>query len=872
MAAHSTASNMSEVVDTGPTGTHLDPTDGTSRKRPLHISENLDASEQFPDHPWFKLNHLDLQDFNNKLCSVFKARLERYASLDESIKDLVDAAEAAKRLPNVTVTRVAVPGQQGVGKTTLINALFDRYLLAISGGSRACTAFVTIIKYKDGAADDTKTSDIIVHFYNEAEMITCIQGQANNWWENRRTLKNEDDAQEPFHAARCEDDDGDTSTDNKATTQAKESAAETAKDFFEIVFCARKYPEQKEFLHSMLYNADTSKEDFISVCLHHAKDNLAHLQSELNIQDGKSTHEDIPDSSMRTIRNMILDLWPFVKLAEIATGHMLLRYGMQVYDMPGYGDISQLREASLNKYRKQSDFEMVVAPHARFKTDIMHDRYLGRSLRRKKTEGTILVMTRSDELLKSTNFVEQISRIHEEPFISLTKRVDELGQMDVERKRKTAIRKEIYREALAAYVQYETKLIQEDLEKRNIKSFSVSAEKHMELIEADDMDTLPLMSMDACGIAALRRFLYELPASSNYRSYTDHVFKKLPRLEVLAGLVFEVHVEDKSYAAMRQDLRQKVPILKFNLESLISRQMATFISAPWVSKNLGSVYEDMRHLGEAWQQNYRWRGFEKMLREGGKPTNGRYEEHNLNDEICIKYRMHMDEWYRKMKPKTRQIALSLDSTVQDAVVGIAARIIQSSADIRLKVRAVEALVYTTGQVQAAHDTLVLELDTSLRENYLHFTSEEDIQCPVAMEMAPVYTCAQGVTQGRGVYRRSCAKVLSSILPEKDYPHRQPAIPLLENIKTQVVERQKALWKMHCTTFTTSVFASLDLFSRTSEQLLQNAAYATQEHKKARAELREVLSEFRIRLKHLQSYFDVTEEESLGKKIKRNSQV
>jgi hypothetical protein len=181
---------------------------------------------------------------------------------------------------------------------------------------------------------------------------------------------------------------------------------------------------------------------------------------------------------------------------------------------------------------------------------------------------------------------------------------------------------------------------------------------------------------------------------------------------------------------------------------------------------------------------------------------------------------------------------------------------------------VAALFHTTEQVQAAYDTLLQDLSTSLRENYLHFTTEEDIECPVAAEMAPVYTLAQGVPQGNGVYQRTRAKLLSLILPEKENPYRQPGTPLLDNIKTQVVERLKSIWKIHCTTFTTTVISSLDLFSRTSEHLLRNASYQTEEHEKAREELRKVLAEFRIQLKDLQSYFEGMQDEHVDKKVKR----
>lgn len=430
------------------------------------------------------------------------------------------------------------------------------------------------------------------------------------------------------------------------------------------------------------------------------------------------------------------------------------------------------------------------------------------------------------------------------------------------------MRTEIFREALAAHVKYETQLGQEDLEKRNVKSFSVSAETHMERAEVEDFDTALVMSIDTRGIVAPGRFLYELPASSNYRRYTNHVFNILPRLEDLAGLVFEVHVEDNGYATMRHDLQQKIPILKKNLEDLITTQLSSLIVEPWNSKELDVVHDDVQTLGEVWRVKYFWKGFEKMLRDRRKPTNRIYRDHNLKDEIATKYRAQVEKWHRKMKPKSRELKQCPDNTVQLMLSGIRDSMDQPSADSGLKGRAADALLHATGQIQIATLTFLQELFACLRENVLHFTTEEDIECPVAAEMAPVYSLAQAIQQGTGAYQRTRAKVPSLILPEKEYPYRQPGTLLLENNRNQIVERQKALWKTHCTTYTTSVIASLDLFSRTSEHLLKNASYQTEKHEKARAELRQVLTQFKIQLKNLQSHFEDTQDEHIDKRVKR----
>lgn len=67
----------------------------------------------------------------------------------------------------------------------------------------------------------------------------------------------------------------------------------------------------------------------------------------------------------------------------------------------GYGDTSQLRQAVINKYRWDADFEMVVAPAPRLQTNETQAKYLDLSIRQKGADKTILVMNQIDVSGKS---------------------------------------------------------------------------------------------------------------------------------------------------------------------------------------------------------------------------------------------------------------------------------------------------------------------------------------------------------------------------------------------------------------------------------------------------------------------------------------
>jgi hypothetical protein len=168
----------------------------------------------------------------------------------------------------------------------------------------------------------------------------------------------------------------------------------------------------KQWLHNELQTTDISTGDFAEKCRRQASAYLGQIRKVLGKQDGIVRFEDVPGRNLPEKQDIAKNIWPFVKLVTIATGHVLLRHGLCLFDVPGkidrvinhhliltvtgYGDTSHLRTAVINRYRRKADFEMVVVPSSRVATSETHDRYLDLSLHVKGASKMMVVMNKSD--------------------------------------------------------------------------------------------------------------------------------------------------------------------------------------------------------------------------------------------------------------------------------------------------------------------------------------------------------------------------------------------------------------------------------------------------------------------------------------------
>ncbi|CAO2653639.1 Nn.00g030500.m01.CDS01 [Neocucurbitaria sp. VM-36] len=857
---------------------------GRIRSKKRKYIYHASAEEQTLDDPWYALKYEEIILMVNDMFDKLTRSLQKYTSNNQSLQELILSAQEAKKMPNIKQFCVAVLGEQGVGKSSLINALFDRDLLNSSGSSQACTAQATMLVYKEGASDHTRLSDVKIEFLYEDDIKKCIYEQVQRWAEAKSGPNREQqDGNEIEDGADKSTTEETPSTYVPSTTQSsgnmsesKQRAASTAKEFFQIVFNTHEDASRSTWLEQILHTTDIRKGDFADLCCQEVQQRLSQIGKQLGVRDGVAEFLDISDRDLVDKQDLAMKLWPFVKLITIATGHVLLRHGVCLFDLPGYGDTSNLRKAIINVFRRRSNFEIVVVPSLRVATSITHHDYLDLSLHLKGPKKTMVVMNKADLLIKQNNMYRQCKQIAEKPFPTLFARLDHIRQLEYDDSEDpdviAGMIDAFIKDFSIAYIKRETELLRSLLqEKGHIAIFAVSADVYMtwkDFLRRED----PFLSPQGSGIPALRRFLFGLPATQNFLDYRAYIFEKLPAFRTKAGCVAKKHQEDKSYADMRQGVKDHLLVLKAELVELQITQIEALVISPWNLREQDNISHGIRLMvAHEWiPAKIHYSGFAKMLRENGIPDCGKYAgKKNLNDDVLGTMKHYMTQWHTKMLSRLAQLAQSLNRPTQDLLRKINSRINGSSAVPALKIRAAHALVDASRRIEAAYLVLLDELKDTLTVNYLKFTTEIDIHCPVAMEMKPVYERAQNVGTGAGVYERQRGNIEQSFTLDYRRPNTKPFCPLAENLNTNIVNGQKELWKECCHTFTTEAMAQLEAFSTTTEQLVIDEMYMTEEHKKAREQLRLSLVDFDRTLNNIQGRFTDDVQEPPEKKAKRD---
>ncbi|KAH7084300.1 hypothetical protein FB567DRAFT_528770, partial [Paraphoma chrysanthemicola] len=829
----------------------------------------------------------------NELLEEMIIGLEKYVDTDKGIKRLVEDAILAKNLPDLQKCCIAVLGAQGSGKSTLLTALLGRALVERSGKGASCTAVPTVIIHKKGAEDRTRLSDIKIEWISREQHLAHIQEHVQRWTEVFPGSRGGGaDAEE--EEENTEDEDAEASKPKSRKIPPTQTGAITAKEFFETIFNAKNDPVAKRELDHRLFETDIRQGDFDQLCLQKVQERFDNLKARLHIRDDVSEFFDVHDRDLPEIRSLVDKLWPFVKVQTIATGHMLLRYGICFFDLPGFGDTNQLRAAHINDFRWKANGEMIVADCSRIRTNIILERCLAQSIHLKGPQRTTLVTNKSDKLIDEDDFANQIRDIHEDPFPrlveSFTQLRSRLEELQARKQDEDDLRNEddeqesdaileesdaLLKEGARAYVEYENHLTQDHMRDKNITIFSASAKSHLDWknpLRRED----PLLDPSSCGIVAIMRHLLGVPASTNLQNFKDHITKVLPAWRKQAGRVLQKHAEDKQYAKMRQDLAENIPRLKTQLEQTVDLRLPQLMVQPWGAGEEPGMHESIKELVKReWKHpKIFYNGFAKMLKENGIPVNGKYLGRNLNEEVLGPLEPAINTWAQTMEPKADTLLKCISQPVHDMLNVIQACVETCTAGPLLQEATAEALDDLRSKLEEVFDTGLDKLQSSLEENHLRHTTEMDIECPVAQVMRPSYQRAQDpqfVLTGKGIYERQRNVLRDSMLkPSKYYPRlpkEDRVKPLVESVKERMMVRQKQLWKEDCAKIIADVIEQLESFSRATEELLMNEDFMTETYKEARDVLRKLLFQFDRSLLEIQAEFDELETQHPAKKVK-----
>jgi hypothetical protein len=179
----------------------------------------------------------------------------------------------------------------------------------------------------------------------------------------------------------------------------------------------------------------------------------------------------------------------------------------------------------------------------------------------------------------------------------------------------------------------------------------------------------------------------------------------------------------------------------------------------------------------------------------------------------------------------------------------------------------------------AYNSLLKQLQRSLEDTQLRFTTEIDSECPIAQTMKPSYERASdrnSARAGDGLFRRLRKVLRESMLNPKKYYLRLARVeerikPFLSTLKEKVVNCQNEVWKEDCMTFIIDTTKLLEKFSKTTEDLLMDAAFMKEDHRKARELLKSLLGSFDEKLEEVQNEFVNVEPQHRAKKVKVENQ-
>ncbi|RMZ67957.1 Dynamin GTPase domain [Pyrenophora seminiperda CCB06] len=490
------------------------------------------STEQKPDHAWWRLDKPAIDALLKGFSQLIVDLLQGSPTSDKELQHLFRTATDLSHVTRSAPISVALLGAQGAGKSLNINAIFDCDGLSLTGAEgAACTSSVTkYVQYpKSNTGNDKFFAEI--KFFTRDKRTELLAEHARSYYF--------------YHNA-------DDESDNEDTPRVKclgqdemdRSLNDTAEDIFTTIFGSR-----DDFLEHWSV-ADYKSGEFIRLCQFKCDEALA--AEGVDKQDIVPKMADSQKGLLEKLRPFLTSvkgqrcLWPLVDHISVRFYHDLLQGGIEIIDLPGWGDINLSRVQHAEKIKNTVDVEIILADTIRIASDDKVINNTRAAIAHHGPSKVKVIATKIDSLTK--NQLSQCSGGEYDRINEMLQDVEEreVGLDDDDDDDESSKKRRLF-EQYRTYLERcrkQRKILQRadhistelksKLQVRSTKDmpqiYHTSASEYMDWIRKPKLGfaVQPSLSPEMTGIPAIRAFLYSLPAQQNLRDYENHIKTVIP--------------------------------------------------------------------------------------------------------------------------------------------------------------------------------------------------------------------------------------------------------------------------------------------------------------------------------------------------------
>ncbi|KAI4647068.1 uncharacterized protein J4E78_009040 [Alternaria triticimaculans] len=626
------------------------------------------SAESKTPHDWWDLDrntiHAILKDISEKVASCTKGK----TGLDRELEHVVKTAVMLDQVERASPIKIALIGAQGAGKSLLINALFDCTGLSLTGAKGfACTS--AIVKYAYGPGDKFSAE---VKFLNAEKREAMVDEHIRSYMDYHNDL---DDS---------EDEDGPRTRSFKQD-ELERKRKKTAEDFFDTIFGSR-----EEFLDAWS-SSPVNTPEFKSLCQLKCKE--AMQDQDMNSQGIAMFSKNTPKELLDVIKPFLSNvegevcLWPIVDCVTIRFNHPLLQQNLEFIDLPGSGDTNMSRARHADEVKDTVDVEIILGDTVRIGTDEMvisnaRAGVLNHGASNVKVVATKIDSLSEDQLAQCSGAVYDEINTHmqqaDEDATTAEEEDDNTKILLVSRYKSYLQR---YRKAYMIRERAESisrilgSTLQELSHDDTVEIFHTSTANYMSWIKSGKIqyDQQPALSAEHTGVPAIRRFLYNLGAPQNLRSYILHGKVTVPAFVEKLKRVVTQSDRDAGFVTIADefdDLRRRFlgdlakmlhwHCLGYSKSSISKIEKDINVYKGALDKRILKKWLDLKNA--AWNRILKNRGY---VPQGTSKAKGLENTVNWNLELATLLRPGFYKWYAVHSEHLKKLRAALPLTMDD---------------------------------------------------------------------------------------------------------------------------------------------------------------------------------------------------------------